>query len=85
MLKEQGAHVVGITPWGAEVKRRLVEREITRTQPYTQAGIIKHLAEKGFEISKSNFSFLLKGVGVSNRTAEIKEINELLGIKISSK
>jgi len=69
-----------ITPWGIEVKKRLLDRRQAKVPPCSQNDIIKHLNSKGFVINKSNLTFLLKGVGVKNRTAEIEEINTLLGI-----
>jgi len=83
VLLSQSAHKsVGVTPWGAEVKRKLLDRQLANAPPCSQNDLIKHLSDKGFVISKSNFTFLLKGIGVKNRTAEIEEINKLLGIVV---
>jgi hypothetical protein len=84
VLQEQNAHVAGLTPWGKEVKRRLLDRLLARTPPCTQADIIRHLQSEGYEMEKNHFTYLLKGVGVGKRTAEIGIINDLLGIEIAS-
>ena len=83
MLQEQNAHKLGYTPWGAEVKRKLLERELARTPPCTQIDVVAHLVSKGFNINKQTFTFMLKGTGVTKRTAEVNEINKLLGIAIA--
>ncbi len=70
-----------LTPWGAEVKKRLIEREADRKAPYTQDDIVLFLNRQGFNITKGKFSNLLRGMGVSRRQGEIAAINELLGIR----
>lgn len=69
---------ISLTPWGKEVKRRLLELEIT------QQTVVDMLSEKGFNIDKMTFSRLLKGIAVNSRKAEIHEINVFLGIKESN-
>ena len=77
---DDSAYRAVLTPWGAEVKKRLLDREAERKPPYTQDEVILYLNNRGFKVSKSNFSNLLKGVGASKRMAEIAAVNELLGI-----
>lgn len=66
-----------ITPWGMEVKKRLVERGMR------QDDLIKKLEEAGYSIPKAKLSCLLKGMGTSKRQQEIKFISELLEIPYS--
>ena len=63
-----------LTPWGKEVKRRVLDRDITQDE------VVQHLNFRGFKISKDAFTKLLYGIGVSARRAEIEAINEYLEI-----
>jgi len=72
-----------LTPWGLEVKKRLLERKFARVPPFTQDEIIQHLNGLGFLTNKANFSLLLRGIGAKKRAAEVKAVNDLLRIDMS--
>jgi arginine repressor len=72
-----------LTPWGLEVKKRLLERESERQAPFTQDDIVLYLTRQGFKISKAIFSNLLRGMGATKRQGEIAAINKLLDIPSS--
>lgn len=67
-----------VTPWGVEVKKRLIDRGLK------QEDIVATLRGRGFQIDKQGLSNLLYGVGVSNRQNEIELISELLEIPYRS-
>ncbi|MCL2856160.1 MAG: hypothetical protein FWE19_00350 [Oscillospiraceae bacterium] len=77
---DESAYKAALTPWGTEVKKRLLDRESERKPPYTQDEVVAYLSDKGFNVNKKVFSAWLRGVGVTTRKAEIAAINELLGI-----
>lgn len=62
------------TPWGKEVKMRLLDRDMT------QQDLVTALTKKGFKVDKMTISYLLRGIGSSARTGEIDEINRILEI-----
>ena len=62
------------SPWGAEVKKKLIDRGMR------QDDLVKKLREGGFDIKKSHLTNLLYGIGVSSRKLEIEFINKLLEI-----
>lgn len=64
-----------LTPWGKEVSKRLIDKNMR------QCDLVKALQKAGFKVSKTNISNLMYGVGTTNRAAEIKEINRILGIE----
>ena len=66
------------SPWGAEVKKRLIDRAIK------QDDLVFMLQEQGCNIDKSALSNLLYGMGVSNRRTEIERINRFLDIPYSA-
>lgn len=66
-----------LSPWGAEVKKRLIDRSLK------QDDLVKTLRGRGHDINKSALSNLLYGIGASNRKAEIEAINEVLEIPYS--
>lgn len=63
-----------LTPWGLEVKKRLLDRGMK------QQDLVDELVSKGFKINKITLSQMLKGIGVSARMDEIREINVILEI-----
>lgn len=63
-----------LTPWGAEVKKRLIDRSLM------QDDLVAELQKQGFAINKASMSNLLYGIGASNRQAEIEIISCLLDI-----
>ena len=63
-----------ITPWGAEVKKRLIDKNIK------QQDLVATLLKKGYKVNKIIISQLLYGIGVSARGEEIREINRMLDI-----
>ena len=63
-----------VSPWGAEVKKRLIDRRMQ------QDDIVRTLRDSGFEIDKASLSNLLYGIGVSNRQREIETISRILEI-----
>lgn len=67
-----------ITPWGAEVKKRLIDNNIR------QQDLVNSLLEKGYKVNKIVISQLLYGIGVSARGDEIREINKILNIPFES-
>lgn len=62
------------SPWGAEVKKRLIDRGLR------QQDLVNKLNERGFKISKMLLSALLYGNCASAHIAEIREINAILEI-----
>ena len=62
------------SPWGAEVKKRLIDRGLR------QQDLVNKLNEKGFKINKALLSALLYGNCASAHIAEIREINAILEI-----
>lgn len=63
-----------LTPWGAEVKKRLIDSNIR------QIDLVSALQAKGYMVNKAIISQLLYGIGASARSREIKEINRILNI-----
>jgi len=70
----------GRTPWGVEVKKRLLERELERNPPYSQKTLLEHLNSKGFSIKKQTLNHMLNGRSLTAREGEVEEINRVLGI-----
>lgn len=66
------------SPWGAEVKKRLIDRSLK------QDGLVTMLRAHGYSIDKAALSNLLYGIGVSNRLAEIESISRFLDIPYTS-
>ncbi len=65
-----------LTPWGLEVRRRLLERNNMK-----QMDLIRELEKKnGITIVRSTLTMLLQGRGTSNHRDTIHAINEILGI-----
>jgi len=63
-----------LSPWGVEVKKRLLDRSLK------QADLVTMLRARGHNIHKGALSNLLYGIGVSNRQSEIESINQFLDI-----
>lgn len=63
-----------LTPWGIEVKKRLLERNTK------QEALLQNLRDEGFDIDKRELSSLLYGVGVSARKRIVVRISEILDI-----
>lgn len=82
MIFDESSYCSALTPWGAEVTRRLSERKIAGKPYGTQIALVHYLNDKGFKITKSHFTNLLKGIGASNRKSEIAAVSELLGIPL---
>ena len=72
----------GLSPWGTEVQKRLLDRRLERKYPCEQKDLVKYLNDNGFSVSKGCFSALLRGVGVSKRMSEIAAVNEILEIVV---
>lgn len=62
------------SPWGAEVKKRLIDKSIK------QEDLVNMLQVQGYSIDKYALSNLLYGLGASNRQPEIEYISQLLDI-----
>lgn len=76
MVFDANSYSMTYTPWGVEVKKRLLDRHMR------QDDLVKKLNDKGFNINKSHFTNLLKGIGASSRKAEIEAVSEMLEIPI---
>ena len=63
-----------LSPWGAEVKKRLIDRSLK------QDDLVSILRHQGYSVDKAALSNLLYGIGVSNRQSEIESISALLDI-----
>ena len=63
-----------LSPWGVEVKKRLIERSLK------QDDLVAMLVEQGHSIDKAALSNLLYGIGASNRQPAIECISRLLDI-----
>lgn len=63
-----------LSPWGAEVKKRLIDRGLR------QNDLVRMLREGGSDIDKHVLANLLYGIGGTNRQAEIREISRFLDI-----
>lgn len=63
-----------LSPWGAEVKKRLIDKSLK------QDDLVTVLVEQGYCIDKAALSNLLYGIGASNRQMEIECISRFLGI-----
>lgn len=68
-----------LSPWGAEVKKRLIDRSLK------QDDLVGMLLDQGHTIDKAALSNLLYGIGVSNRQPEIESISQFLGIPYAKK
>ena len=66
-----------LSPWGAEVKKRLIDRSLR------QDDLVGTLQALGYSIDKAALSNMLYGIGVSNRQAEIESISQFLDIPYS--
>lgn len=66
-----------LSPWGAEVKKRLIDRSLK------QDDLVDKLQDLGYKIDKAALSNLLYGIGVSTRQAEIESISQFLDIPYS--
>lgn len=64
-----------LTPWGLEVKKRLLDRGLK------QQDLVDRLLAKGYKVSKITLSQMLKGIGISARMSEVHEINAILEIQ----
>lgn len=64
-----------LTPWGLEVRRRLLENGNMK-----QTGLIKLLEKKNIFLKRYTLVLLLQGRGTSNHRETIHAINEILGI-----
>lgn len=67
------------SPWGVEVKRRLLERSIK------QEDLVTYLRNRGFNIDKVGLSNLLYGSGTGSRQSEIEAISRFLDIPYQSR
>lgn len=74
MIYNENACRITYTPWGLEVKKRLLERNMRRDD------VVRHLIKTGFDINKGHVTNLLKGIGASARAKEIEEISRFLDI-----
>ena len=63
-----------ISPWGTEVKKRLLDRQMR------QDDLVSALRNQGYSIDKAALSNLLYGIGISNRQDEIASISQILDI-----
>lgn len=63
-----------LSPWGAEVKKRLIDKSLKQDE------LVSELQRLGHSIDKAALSNLLYGIGVSNRQAEIESISQFLDI-----
>lgn len=63
-----------ISPWGTEVKKRLLDRQMR------QDDLVSALRNRGYTIDKAALSNLLYGSGISNRQDEIACISQILDI-----
>lgn len=63
-----------LSPWGAEVKKRLIDRSLK------QDDLVDALQGQGHSINKAALSNLLYGIGASNRQEEIEYISRFLDI-----
>lgn len=68
-----------LSPWGAEVKKRLIDRSLK------QDDLVSMLRNQGYAVDKAALSNLLYGIGVSNRQSEIENISQFLGIPYASR
>lgn len=66
-----------ITPWGLEVKKRLLDNNMK------QDDLVDKLTNMGFEIEKAHLSNLLYGIGITNRKDEIQAISKILNIAMN--
>ena len=62
------------SPWGAEVKKRLIDRGLR------QQDLVNKLNERGFKVNKMLLSALLYGNCALAHIDEIREINAILEI-----
>lgn len=76
MVFTENSYRMVCTPWGVEVKKRLLDRNMK------QDDLVKYLNDMGFKITKGHLASLLKGVGTTNRKAEIEAISEYLDIPL---
>lgn len=74
VYNERNAERPLLTPWGREVKSRLIRQEITQKE------LIDKLKWKGFRISEPAFTGILQGRGLKNRRDLIHEVNSILEI-----
>ena len=63
-----------LSPWGMEVKKRLIDRSLK------QDDLVSALQGQGHNIDKASLSNLLYGIGVSSRRQEIESISKILDI-----
>lgn len=75
MMNEKDTRRI-MTPWGKEVKKRLLDRDMS------QDDLVNILVHNGFKIAKWNLSDLIYGIGAPARIPEIKAINQILGIEM---
>lgn len=68
------ATVRSLTPWGLEVKKRLLSKGLE------QNDLVVLLQDRGCDIDKGMLSNLLRGTGASKRKTEIKIISDYLEI-----
>lgn len=76
MIFDEKSYRMVCTPWGLEIKKRLLDRNMRQDE------LVVYLKGRGFNIQKGQLTNLLKGIGTSNRRAEIEAISELLDIPL---
>lgn len=76
MIFDENSYSMTYTPWGVEVKKRLLDRHMKQNE------LVQYLKDRGFNIEKGHVTNLLKGIGASNRKPEIAAISELLEIPL---
>lgn len=64
-----------LTPWGIEVKKKLLERGMMQDE------LIETLRGQGYQIHKVQFTMLLRGQGRRTHQPEIEYISRELGIE----
>ena len=64
-----------LTPWGIEVKKKLLERGMMQDE------LIETLRRQGYQIHKVQFTMLLRGQGRRTHQPEIEYISRELGIE----
>lgn len=76
MVFDKNSYRGTYTPWGLEVKKRLLDRRML------QDDLVQYLKDMGFDITKHHLTNLLKGIGTSKRKAEITAVSKLLDIPL---
>lgn len=66
-----------LTPWGVEVKKKLLEKNMKQDE------LVIWLRDRGSDIEKGHLTNLLYGIGITSRKDEIQAISKFLDIKVA--